>query len=885
MIEIFNKFKLKHSDPAIRLEAVKTLQKNAPEFFEVAREDTDENVRAEATAGVTNPEQLEQLLKKETSERILKYLYRKLDRIYLHQLEKCRDSTEAQAIAAKISDDQEHLAAAASHAVDYDAALACSKRVTDSKAKIKIFRNSQSRQLCDELLQEINDLKMLEKIAHSAAIVTVRHDAEERIKELVPPEPPVEEEAPQEDSPYQKEMNLRHKLTEAMEKALKNIASMTVEGFDKLIQQWDKLPMPADGMAELLERRFKEATSLCRDEMDKVRKKAKKLAHGKSQLEALCKDVEELVFSAKNRRHVQEKIENIKHNWTKMTTGLTDITKLNKRFTEKVTALETQVADYHEQVKVARETIKESCQQLEKMVEDHTPEVVKEQVREIRNKAKDAQEFLLNAKALPRRLADRLQRAEKQFRGQLYQEYQARDFGRWEHYTLKLDICKKMEEMQGSDNFKKIGKKLSEFRRKWYELGAVPQEKAKEIQTRFDELYKTLRGRCDEFFVKYRELQTVSAEVKQSLCEKAEGMQHSEEWNSAADTFKELQRLWKENVPAPRDIEQELYKRFRGACDTFFNRRKAHYGELKKFRSSVISEKSKICEQAEELAENGTSEDLNTTRRLRREWRDAGRAGKADASLNERFNGALDKFFNRLNESRTENLTKRQAICDQLKELLEGKLNAKSGIKFREINSQWRELPMVPGNDAIKIEKQYSKWTDAFHHQMEGVEFKLYLKAVKELQKFEKGLSELDGPVPDDFCDLEKLPKSAIKPAGKYIEKLKADPQSEKLQKKLALNLEKRREACLAIEKLAGLVEPETPVSLAEELQAAILGNSLAPMVDKSDPVKDFKRLRKAWDAQTPAEYSEAGDAPKLYKRYSAACKAIIKQSEQEDKV
>ena len=877
MIEIFSKLKLKHSDPVVRLEAVKQLPKNSPEFFEIANTDSDENVRAEATAGVRDLEQLEGLLEKESSERILKYLHRKLDKIYLKKLEKCHDTEEAVALASKLSGDQEHLAAAASHTVDCAAALSIAKRVTEPKALLKIFRNSHSRQLCDELLLDIDDLKMLGKIAHSAAIITVKHDAEDRIKELNPKEIPTKEESTEKVSAYKQEINLRHELTEMMEKTVHNISHSATDGFDKLMEKWHKLPLPGDSMAEILEKRFKEAASLCRDKINETRKNAKKLDQFKDQLQSMFNEAEKLVFAPDNWRYVQEKTEKLKGQWHKLTADLKDTDQMNEKFTTKITELEQQAADYQEQIRVARESFKESCHQLEKLVETNTPDAVKDQINELRNKAKEAQQFLLNAKAVPRRIADRFQRVEKQFRGQLYQAYQARDFGRWEHYTLKLDICTEMEKMQGSDNFKKIGKKLSSLRRKWYELGAVPHEKAEEIQARFDALYTALRTRCDEFFEKYKEKQLLSVDIKKALCEKAEELQNSEEWHKVADSFKELQQKWKENIPAPRDIEQELYKRFRSACDTFFNRRKAHYGELKKVRSSIIEIKSKICEQAEALIENGTPSDVGTVKQMRRKWREAGRAGKAEISLNQRFNDALDKFFDRLNESRKGVIEESQAVCDLLKELVEGKLDADSPIKFREINAKWRELPMVPGRDASIIEKHFRDFTDTYHKQMESIEFEIYLNELKKLKKFEMNIAKLTEAPADDFQDVEELPKASRKPAAKFIQSLQADPESEKLKKKLDLNFEKRQEVCLKVEKMCGLASPETPVSLAEELQAAILGNALTPVKEKTDPVKEFKSLRKNWDSLSPAAYPT--EAPSLYKRYIAACKAVAEQN------
>ena len=63
---------------------------------------------------------------------------------------------------------------------------------------------------------------------------------------------------------------------------------------------------------------------------------------------------------------------------------------------------------------------------------------------------------------------------------------------------------------------------------------------------------------------------------KVAICEQAEAMMNSEEWKKTTDAFVELQRQWKEIGPVSRKKSEQLWKRFRAACDTFFENRNAN---------------------------------------------------------------------------------------------------------------------------------------------------------------------------------------------------------------------------------------------------------------------------------------------------------------------
>jgi hypothetical protein len=58
--------------------------------------------------------------------------------------------------------------------------------------------------------------------------------------------------------------------------------------------------------------------------------------------------------------------------------------------------------------------------------------------------------------------------------------------------------------------------------------------------------------------------------VKERLVKEAEALAGSTDWGPTAGEYRDLMQQWKAAGPAPRDVDDELWKRFRGAQDTFF---------------------------------------------------------------------------------------------------------------------------------------------------------------------------------------------------------------------------------------------------------------------------------------------------------------------------
>ncbi len=136
---------------------------------------------------------------------------------------------------------------------------------------------------------------------------------------------------------------------------------------------------------------------------------------------------------------------------------------------------------------------------------------------------------------------------------------------------------------------------------------------------------------------------------KLGLVERAEALAESTKWRSAGESMDELMEEWKRAGTAGREQDEALWHRFSEARRTFFNRRNAHFAELKQSRAAVVEAKEALIVRAEALAPSTDYDDTFTAMQdLLEEWKRAGSAGRdIDDQLWERFYAVRDPFFER----------------------------------------------------------------------------------------------------------------------------------------------------------------------------------------------------------------------------------------------
>lgn len=158
-------------------------------------------------------------------------------------------------------------------------------------------------------------------------------------------------------------------------------------------------------------------------------------------------------------------------------------------------------------------------------------------------------------------------------------------------------VVAKIESFNGTKAWEKGTQDLLAIQERWKSIGFGPRKENEAV-------WRTFRGVCDEFFGHKKEFyDTVNtkfdaiAEKKVKLCEEADALKTSTDWKKAANQIIQLQKRWKDLGHSGKRHEQKLWKRFRGACDEFFEARQAYFAEQdKEFEGNLAEKEALIAE-------------------------------------------------------------------------------------------------------------------------------------------------------------------------------------------------------------------------------------------------------------------------------------------------
>ena len=207
---------------------------------------------------------------------------------------------------------------------------------------------------------------------------------------------------------------------------------------------------------------------------------------------------------------------------------------------------------------------------------------------------------------------------------------------------------------------------------------------------------------------------------KEALAAEAEDLaENSTEWKAAGDRIREILEEWRGIRGIDRATDDELWKRYSRARDSFNRRRGSHFAELDRNRAQARKTKEELVERAEALKD---STDWGRTARAYRdlmtEWKAAGRAPReVDDKLWERFRAAQDHFFEARNAVNAErdrefeaNAESKDALISEYDPLIDpAKGLGAAKAKLRELQDKWDEIGFVPRGRVREFEDKIGR--------------------------------------------------------------------------------------------------------------------------------------------------------------------------------
>ena len=220
-----------------------------------------------------------------------------------------------------------------------------------------------------------------------------------------------------------------------------------------------------------------------------------------------------------------------------------------------------------------------------------------------------------------------------------------------ENLEKKKVLCEKLEEIaereiKNTADWNQLSKEIESLQAEWRTIGFATKKENQKIYDRF-------RAACDKFFERKREHYTTikdsmsaNLEKKQAIIEQAEALKSSTEWKKTADQLIALQKQWREIGAVPRKKSEQLWKRFRAACDEFFANRDANSGGENDYYGNLKSKKRLIEEVRAYQCSEDDAANAAQMRSFNEKWQAIGHVPfKEKDKINDEFRTAMHEMF------------------------------------------------------------------------------------------------------------------------------------------------------------------------------------------------------------------------------------------------
>ena len=216
-----------------------------------------------------------------------------------------------------------------------------------------------------------------------------------------------------------------------------------------------------------------------------------------------------------------------------------------------------------------------------------------------------------------------------------------------ENFERKSALCEEVEKLVAEaptthKAWNKASERIQAIQAEWRTIGFAPKKENNKVYDRF-------RAACDKFFeakhayyTEAKDDMVKSLEVKTALCERAEAIAEREDWTEATEELLALQAEWKKSGTVARKYADSIWKRFRAACDKFFERKSQHFSSVDNEYAANLAAKQALLE---EMAQ-ATIKSFDDIKEFQRRWSEIGFVPiRHKDELQKQYKAALDKLF------------------------------------------------------------------------------------------------------------------------------------------------------------------------------------------------------------------------------------------------
>ncbi len=332
--------------------------------------------------------------------------------------------------------------------------------------------------------------------------------------------------------------------------------------------------------------------------------------------------------------------------------------------------------------------------------------------------------------------SDQINARRKEFYDKLFAEEQ-------NNYNAKVVLCEQAEELvshssEAVKEYNEVSDKLTELLNIWKTLGPAPGKLNDEIWNRFKSTLDKFFTQKKEYFQQIKDTQMQNYNQKLNLAIQAEGIASRTDWKQATAEMLNLQSEWKTIGATPRKYSDQIWKRFRAACDKFFEAKSNYFNNIQEIEAENLRKKEELIQK---ILTHEFSDDRNANmealKEYQNEWIAIGFVPKKEKdriyteyreALNKRFAdlkiSAEDMRHNRF-RNKIDNILNNpnaEKMIDKEKNFLKNKLT-----QLKEDISLWENNLGFFSNskNAEIITAEFRKKIEAAKEEIKDLEYKI----------------------------------------------------------------------------------------------------------------------------------------------------------------
>lgn len=298
----------------------------------------------------------------------------------------------------------------------------------------------------------------------------------------------------------------------------------------------------------------------------------------------------------------------------------------------------------------------------------------------------------------------------------------------------KKALCEKAEELVNEDYtsvnaWQKKSDELSEIFKVWKTIGPAGKKDNEEIWARFKGIMDVFFAKKKEFFASMKDKQTENLERKTQLCIEAEALSESTDWKKTTEQLKKLQEEWKTIGPVSRRQTDKIWKRFRSACDTFFNRKNEHFSGRKSEEEANLNAKKALLEEIRAFQVGADrAANMEAVKDFQKRWIEIGYVPfKQKEAINKEYRELIDGIFDMMRKNQND------ASTNEFREMMEGwKDNPNAGDFVRKESSKLQTRIQKLRDEIAVLENNIGFFSNSKNSELMRAEYEKKINQAKE---------------------------------------------------------------------------------------------------------------------------------------------------------